>query len=87
VQVESEGGSSSPTVEDAQAWATEYDLTGPILLDEDYALSQHFVGEEDGKLEVPRIAVVAHDGEILAVVAPGEEDSWLDVAAPPYGDP
>ncbi len=87
VEVEDEDGSSTPTVEDAQEWAEEYDLTGPVLLDVDYALSDHFVEEEGDKLAVPAVVVVAYDGEILAVVGEDEVDAWMDAAAPPYGGP
>lgn len=87
MEVEDEHGSSRPTVEDAQAWAAEYDLTGPVLLDEDYAVSTHFVEDEGGKLTVPSIVIVAYHGEILAVVDEAEVEGWVDDAAPPYGGP
>jgi peroxiredoxin len=88
VEIEDEFGSSTPTVEDLQHWVEEYDLTCPVLADQDYALADAFVTDDEGKPEVPFFVVVRYDGEVIAAAPyPDLPAGTIESAAPPYGGP
>ncbi len=76
--LEDADGVSQLTTEDAATVAAEYDVTVPVLADWEYTLSQHFVFEDDlGKLEVPQITFVDHDGTVITTEDP-RDLGWVD---------
>jgi hypothetical protein len=79
VQIEDADGVSQLTDEDSRALAEEHGLTGPVLADWEYTLSQHFVFEDDlGKLEIPQITFVDPDGTVVATEDPRDLEGWID---------
>lgn len=79
VLIEDADGVSQLTAEDSLAMAEEYGLTGPVLADWEYTLSRHFVFEDDlGKLEVPQITFVDHDGTVISTEDPRDLEGWVD---------